>query len=265
MKPFFVTIPHAGEWVPEEAVWLKGLPEQILFCDSDRYVDVLYKPAIEGIGVPSIIANCHRYVVDLNRFPGDIDADSVIGCKTKSGTHPKGYHWSITTKGNRLIQSPMTQALHNELTMKYFEPFHEQVREVFKEFRNKGASDVFHLDAHSMPSVGEALHLDPGQLRADIVISDFKGKSCDPKFLEIVVEGYKQAGFGIKVNWPYIGGRITETYGKPDLGQHTIQVEMNRRLYMNETTKELRKDLLLEIQEKVKSALVYIYEKLPQD
>lgn len=262
MKPFFITIPHAGEVVPAEAFWLKGLPENILFCDSDRYVDVLYKPAIEELKIPSIVATCHRYVVDLNRFPDDVDMDSVEDSPTKSGTHPKGYHWSVTTKGNRLISKPISERLHRELTEKYFSPFHKQVQAQFARFHNS-VKDVYHLDAHSMPSKGEALHVDPGQLRADIVISDCKGKSCRKDFLELVCEAYEKAGFGIRVNWPYVGGRITETYGVPQVGQHTVQVEMNRQLYMDETTKALKKDLATDVQNKVMQAIRYIYEKLP--
>ncbi len=263
MKPFFITIPHAGEFVPAEAFWLKGLPENILFCDSDRYVDVLYKPAIDELKLPSIIANCHRYVVDLNRLPDDVDADSVEDAQLKGGTHPKGYHWAVTTKGNRLINKPLPARLHRELTEKYFTPFHKQVQKQFATFHDLGAKDVYHLDAHSMPSVGEVLHLDPGQLRADIVVSDCKGKSCRKDFLELVCDAYEKAGFGVKVNWPYVGGRITETYGLPHVGQHTVQVEMNRRLYMDETTKKIKQDLANAIQKKVAAAIRYIYEKLP--
>lgn len=265
MKPFFITIPHAGEMIPPEAFWLKGLPENILFCDPDRYVDVLYKPAIDELKLPSIVATCHRYVVDLNRLPDDVDSDSVEDCPVKSGTHPKGYHWSVTTKGNRLISKPISERLHRELTEKYFLPFHKRVQMQFAEFFKAGEKKVYHLDAHSMPSVGEALHTDPGQLRADIVVSDFKGKSCSKEFLDLVCAAYEKAGFGIKVNFPYIGGRITETYGVPNVGQHTIQVEMNRRLYMDEVTKKMKSDLVDEVQKKIITAIKYIYEKLPKD
>jgi N-formylglutamate deformylase len=265
MKPFFITIPHAGEIVPAEAFWLKGLPENILFCDSDRYVDVLYKPALDELRIPNIVATCHRYVVDLNRLPDDVDADSVEDCPIKSGTHPKGYHWSVTTKGNRLINKPISDRLHKELTDKYFFPFHKQIQMKFAEFFKEGNKSVYHLDAHSMPSVGEALHVDPGQQRADIVISDRKGVSCKKEFLDLVVSAYENAGFGIKVNFPYVGGRITEAYGLPNIGQHTIQVEMNRRLYMDENTKKLKNDLYPEVQKKIVSAIKYIYEKLPQN
>ena len=35
-------------------------------------------------------------------------------------------------------------------------------------------------------------------------------------------------------NNPYAGGYCTAHYGKPARGVHAIQIEINRRLYMNE-------------------------------
>jgi len=40
----------------------------------------------------------------------------------------------------------------------------------------------------------------------------------------------------VALNKPYAGGYITEHYGRPHAGQHALQVEINRALYMDETT-----------------------------
>ena len=90
-----------------------------------------------------------------------------------------------------------------------------------------------------MPSQGTGLHLDRGEKRADIVISDFKGKSASPEFKDLVIQGFEEQGFSVSYNWPYFGGRITQRYGKPQDGHHTIQIELNRALYLNESNYEL--------------------------
>jgi N-formylglutamate amidohydrolase len=41
---------------------------------------------------------------------------------------------------------------------------------------------------------------------------------------------------------PYRGGYSTTHYGKPSQGVHAIQIELARRLYMNERTLELVPD-----------------------
>ena len=264
MKPFFISIPHSGEKIAPETDWLKGLPEEILMCDPDRYVDRLYQPVIEQLDLLSVKTEWHRYIVDLNRVPEDIDVDSVIGAPHPAGTHPKGYHWSVTTKGYKLITRPMSMDLHNVLTEKYYLSFHESVRNAYDRFFQKGAQSVYHIDAHSMPSVGGKLHRDPGQKRADIVISDCSGTSCATDFTELVISSYKKAGFGVAHNWPYLGGRITELYGNPNGMRHAIQVELNRNLYMDEQTKLLKVAESQEVSRMIASAVQCIYSQLPK-
>ncbi|OFZ10951.1 MAG: formiminoglutamase [Bdellovibrionales bacterium RBG_16_40_8] len=262
MKPFFISIPHAGEVVPQEAYWLKKLAEPVLMCDVDRYVDELYGPAAEAARVPTIIADVHRYVVDLNRLPEDIDQNSVVGSQNPSGKFTTGYHWSQTTTGEILIKTPISIELHKELTKKYFQPFHNRVAEAFTNFRNSGHKHVFHLDAHSMPSMGTAIHRDPGTKRPQIVVSDRDGKSCDQAYKDLVIKAYESAGFEVTYNWPYKGGRITETYGQAAKGQHTLQVEMNRSLYMDEITKKKNTDKFFEVVNKIEQAIAMIVEEL---
>ncbi len=262
MKAFFVSIPHSGEKVPADAEWLRGLPVPILMCDVDRYVDRLYASALKTVACPAVLAEWHRYVVDLNRLPDDIDVDAVQGASEPSGKFPQGLHWIRTTKGQPLLTHPMTMEKHNELVAKYFDPFHKAVKGVYDAFRKVGAKKIYHLDAHSMPSVGTSAHRDPGETRAEIVVSDCEGKSCEAAFKDLVIEGYKRAGFQVAYNWPYMGGRVTQTYGKPELGQHAIQVELNRALYMDEETKQYKTQDAVAVTKKIEAALVYIEKEL---
>lgn len=255
--PFFVSIPHSGEQIPDEVHWLKNLPEPTLMRDVDRYVDVLYKPALTEFKIPSIVTPWHRYVVDLNRKSDQFDEDAVVGAPLPSGKEPKGLHWSITTHNETLIPEPMTMELHNQLVKNYFEPFHKSVLELRKALKEKhGVS--YHLDLHSMPSLGTNLHPDPGETRAEVVISDQHGNSASPEFKDLVMLAFQKAGFQVAYNWPYVGGGITKTYGDPEKGFHTIQVELNRAQYMNEETKQLNQALLPDIQEKLKQALLMV-------
>jgi N-formylglutamate amidohydrolase len=257
MKPFFVSIPHAGEKVPNETPWLRELPERVLMCDVDRYVDDLYEPAASSLGIPAVVTDIHRYVVDPNRLPTDIDQDSVEESENPPGLFTIGFHWSQTTTGAVIMKRPISMSLHNELTKKYFEPFHIKIADQFSYFQNLGAKKIYHLDAHSMPSKGTAAHKDPGGHRAEIVVSDRDGTSCDSWYKDLVIEAYKSVGFDVAYNWPYKGGRITETYGKPQKGQNTIQVEMNRSIYMDEITKQKTANFI-EIEKKVFRALATI-------
>ena len=162
------------------------------------------------------------------------------------------------------MSQPISKTLHEELVQKYFLPFHSQIKSQYEYFSSQGAQKIFHIDLHSMPSVGTMEHKDPGQRRADIVVSDCDGKSCAPWFKDLVIRAYEAAGFTVAYNWPYIGGRITETYGHPLKGQEAIQVEFNRALYMDEASKQLLKNQLPDVQKKLEKALYCIQKGLPE-
>jgi len=260
-KPFFVTIPHSGEKIPDLTPWLLNLSEPMLMRDVDRYVDVLYEDSIKSLFLPLVKTEWHRYAVDLNRLPQDIDQSSVMGATHVKGFE-RGFHWSMTTYKEKLIQQPMSIDTHTQLRNLIYEPFHKQVKEMYIKLRAEtGKQSIYHLDLHSMPSLGTSMHLDPGEIRADIVISDSNQRSCARSFRDLVIAAYVTAGFKVGYNWPYKGGRLTEEYGKPQEGQHVLQVEMNRALYMNEETKKLNPDYK-NVSEKLKKALAYVKDNL---
>ncbi|MEM7646722.1 MAG: N-formylglutamate amidohydrolase [Pseudomonadota bacterium] len=252
--PFFVSIPHSGEEIPPEVTWLSSLPEETLMRDVDRFVDQLYAPVIKKLSIPLIKTQWHRYVIDLNRSPDQFDQDSVVGATNEKGTFPKGLHWSVTTHGETLIPKPMSMETHQKLVQSYYLPFHDSVQQMRESIKDSYGHS-FHLDLHSMPSLGTSLHPDPGQTRAEVVISDFHGQSAEPFFKELVIESFQEAGFQVAYNWPYIGGGITQKFGAPGEGFNTIQVELNRVLYMNEETKKLNTSGLSAIQEKLGEAI----------
>ncbi len=262
-KPLFVTIPHSGEWIPESATWLKGRDPLLLLSDVDRFVDRLYHPALETHGIPKVVALCHRYVVDLNRLPEDVDQESVQGAIAKPGTHTTGFHWVRTMKGETLMAAPIPLALHQNLVAEHFVPFHEQVRSLYVEQHRRNSGPVYHLDLHSMPSLGTSGHRDEGQMRAEVVISDQDGRSCLADFTALVVEAFEKiGGFQVALNWPYKGGRITQTYGAPEINNNCLQVELNRKIYMSETSKEWREDSAPQVQQRLTKVLGYILAKI---
>lgn len=261
LVPFLVSIPHSGEQIPDQTPWLKSLPEEILMCDVDRYVDRLYEQSLKSLDIPMVKTQWHRYAVDLNRIPQDVDSLSVEGNTNKAGQHNRGFHWYVTTLGHKLFDKPLSQKTHQELVELIYQPFHRDVKQTYARF--KSFKNIYHLDAHSMPSLGTSMHRDPGQKRAEIVISDCDGTSCSEEYKDLVIAAYVTAGFKVGYNWPYAGGRVTEQYGQPKQGHHAIQVELNRELYMDEKTKQYKAPEADIVQKKIFKALNYIKSHLP--
>ena len=257
-KKLFVSIGHSGEKLPEEAYWLKGLDPSLLLCDIDRFVDELYHPALKKLDIPFIFFEYHRYAVDVNRSKGDISSATVKGVGP-SFQSPSNVHWHKTTKGQILIKEPIDLKVHETLIDKYYKPFHDKIEKMFEDLSEK-KDPVYFLDLHSMPSLGLNFHRDPGEKREPIVISDLHSQTASPEFLDIAVKAYKEAGFQVKVNWPYFGGNTIKTYGDGKK-REALQVEVNRCLYMDEETKE-KNENFTNIQKKLEKALSLIKKSL---
>lgn len=259
---FFLTSPHSGEKVPSEVFWLQNLDEVILMFDVDRYVDELYENTALNLKIPFIKSQWHRYFSDANRLPDDVDLGSVVGAKHPKGKFLTGLIWQKTSQGHVLLKEPISNELYQTLLKKYYQEFHDKVLAKYKSLFDVSQDKVYQLDLHSMPSMGTEIHRDPGEKRAEIVVSDQNGKSASKAYVDLVIEAYTKAGFKVAYNWPYIGGRVTETYGQPQKNQHCVQVELRRDLYMNEATKLKEPKLFSELQTKLAQALGHVFKNI---
>lgn len=259
MKKFFISVPHSGEIVPPECDWIESLEEKVRLQDADRFVDVLYRPVAEKLNIEFHVAQYLRYVVDLNRDAGDIEALSVVGCDKDIGKfHKKGLHWVETTRGEPILKKPHSLDFHKELVEKYYWPWHNELQSIYD--RNSNGDRVFQLDCHSMPSVGTGAHADSGKLRPEVVVSDFLGKSCDSDYLDLVMNTFKDHFSDVSYNSPYIGGGITAKYGQPSKNQNCIQIELRRDMYMDEETKLLHPENSKALSQKLELVIESIYK-----
>ena len=87
-----------------------------------------------------------------------------------------------------------------------------------------------------MPSIGSPTDQDRGAPRPDVVLGDRFGTSCLPTVTEAAERTLCGLGFTVQRNEPYAGAFTTSHYGRPSQGVHALQIEVNRRLYMDEAT-----------------------------
>ncbi len=67
----------------------------------------------------------------------------------------------------------------------------------------------------------------------DMVLGDRFGASCSPSVARLVERELQELGYSVARNAPYAGGYTTEHYGRPAKNVHTLQVEINRALYLD--------------------------------
>ena len=92
------------------------------------------------------------------------------------------------------------------------------------------------IDCHSMPSL--AASGISGHPQTDIILGDCHGSSCSPDISAIAERTLRDLGLSVRRNKPYAGGFTTRHYAARETGVQTLQIEINRALYMNELTIE---------------------------
>lgn len=233
--------PHSGRYYPPD--FAAGAPVAALRRGEDAYVDELLAPSVDA-GAVLLTNNYPRCYIDVNRAETDIDP-AQLAEPWPGPLHPT----DKSRRGLGLIRRfvvPGVEAQAGPLTVRdlrarldgVYAPYHRALAELVAELR-ESRGEVWHLDWHSMKSVGNAMTPDgPGAARADFVVSDVHGTSAAPDVTATVVAALRDLGHSVSVNDPYAGGTIVQRTGAPALGVHSIQVEINRALYLDEARVE---------------------------
>lgn len=237
--PVVVEVPHASVRVGPLALATLGAPARALGIDADLYVDQLYRRAPK-LGATLLIAQVSRYVCDLNRAETDVDDRTVEGAPTRAfRALPHGLIWHDTTESLPVLTRKLTRSEFQRRLDKIYRPYHQALQRLLAEKHARFGYAIL-LAAHSMPSFGRAGHTDPGAARADVVPGTQGRSTAAAEVIAAVDAEATLAGLSVHHDDPYRGGFTTVHYGRPSQGVHAVQVELARRLYMDETT--LKKD-----------------------
>jgi N-formylglutamate amidohydrolase len=116
-----------------------------------------------------------------------------------------------------------------------YEPYHAAVAAALDE-RHRRFGAVWHLNCHSMPAIGDVMSDDPGRPRADFVLGDRDATTCEAEFTAFVAATLSGMDYSVAINDPYKGVELVRKHGRPAERRHSLQIEINRRLYMDEAT-----------------------------
>jgi N-formylglutamate amidohydrolase len=117
----------------------------------------------------------------------------------------------------------------------YYRPYHDQLELLVRE-RLDRYGFVIVVSGHSMPSRGRDGHEDPGRERADVVPGTRQRSTAAAGVIEVAERVSARFQLRVAHDEPYRGGHTTIRYGRPAAGIHAIQIELNRKLYMDEQT-----------------------------
>jgi N-formylglutamate amidohydrolase len=236
LSPLVLNSPHSGACYPADFLAASRLDKTAIRHSEDSYVDELLAGAAAH-GCPLLKANFPRAWLDVNREPYELDPQmfdghlptyaNVRSIRVAGGL---GTIARIVSESEEIYATPLKVAEGLARIDTVYKPYHRQLRELLLETRARFGLAVL-VDCHSMPSTARATHNRP---RPDIVVGDRYGTSCAAVLTDFIAGRLGGFGYSVSRNKPYAGGFITEHYGQPQRGLHAVQIEFNRRLYMDE-------------------------------
>ncbi|WP_211473189.1 N-formylglutamate amidohydrolase [Collimonas humicola] len=238
--PLIFDSPHSSRFCPPDMRAIA--PEAALMSGWDAYVDELWSGAPQS-GATLLAAGVHRSYIDFNRARGDIDPELLaqpwpqpiqVSEKSKAGM---GLIRRYALPGVPMYARKLSVAEVQQRIEHYYDPYHAQLKQLIDSAHAR-FGQVWHIDCHSMKSVGNAMNIDNGARRPDFVLGDRDGSAADPAFTQWVAQQLRALGYAVKINDPYRGAELVRAYSDPQHGRHSMQIEINRALYMDEQSLE---------------------------
>ena len=241
--PVVVASPHSGSVYPATFLAQAAVSLAALRRAEDAFVDELFAAA-PTLGIPFLAARFPRSFVDANREPYELDPGMFEGPLPRPLNHRTtrvaaglGMIPRVAASGEAIYRGrvPAGEIEHRLETC--WRPYHTALTGLVEQtFHRFGAALL--IDAHSMPSSASSVGARDRDHRVDIVLGDNHGEACAPELVDWAEAWFAEQGLRVRRNQPYAGGFTTQRYGRPSLGRHTLQIEINRALYMNETRHE---------------------------
>lgn len=241
-SPLVLDSPHSGTDYPADFQH-QADPARLRQAE-DTHVHALWRGAVDQ-GAVLLHALFPRAYVDANRADDDIDPAHL------EGTYPEqlrptvksqlgiGLCWTrVPPEGEPMYPKALTASQVLARVNTYHRPYHQQLRRLLDASHQRWGS-VWHVNCHSMQNQASAMSTQPrGTLRPDFVLGDRDGSTAQVQFSQVTAEFLKNRGYVVTINDPYKGMELIRANGDPARGRHSMQIEVNRRLYMDEVTRE---------------------------
>lgn len=241
--PLVLDSPHSGTAYPAD--FDHACDPLVLRRAEDTHVEKLYDFA-PALGVAWVEALFPRSYLDANRdlteidqalldapWPGPVATDARVLSKVRLG---KGLIWRTTDEGTPLYARKLTVAEVQARIARCWQPYHAAVKAAIDAAHARHGYSL-HLNCHSMPAVASRFATDfPGLAHADFVVGDRDGSTAAAALSARIVEHLRGLGYDVAYNHPYKGVELVRRYGEPAQQRHSVQLEINRKLYMDEVS-----------------------------
>ena len=230
--PLVLDSPHSGSDYPDDFAYCCPLP--VLRRAEDAYVDELYEAA-PVFGATLIGALFPRSYLDPNRAPDDLDPGLLTGplpsCLKPRPVTRVGLVRRHAQPGVPIYDKKLSPGDILARIERYHTPYHRVLDEACGRLHREFGA-VWHINCHSMPT-----HGDRGE-HGDFVLGDRDGTTCAAEFTDFVARFLRGLGYDVRINEGYKGVEIVRRQGRPAEHRHSLQIEVDRSLYMDQKTLE---------------------------
>lgn len=238
--PLVCDSPHSGTHYPADFRY--SVDGAALRKSEDTHVDALWS-GVPDVGGTLVCAEFPRSYIDPNRQEADVDVAMLDGAwphavdpSPRCIEQGNGLVWRLTPEYLPIYARLLSpDELEHRITH-YWKPYRQALEESLARTAERFGG-WWHLNLHSMPSNAYERLGRPAQPLADVVLGDLDGGTCAPEFLDAVSQAFKSRGYSVAVNDPYKGQALVRMLGRPAENRHSLQVELNRVLYMDEKTR----------------------------
>lgn len=231
-----VASPHSGRYYAPSFLMSTVLDARMIRSSEDAFIDQLVAAA-PSLGAPLLAAEWPRAYLDLNRAADELDPAIVEGVARGAQT-PRinsglGVVPRVVANGRAIYRGKLTRAEAEARIEQIWRPYHAEMARLMEAAEAEFGQAVL-LDFHSMPHEALDAVARPGTPRPQIVLGDRFGASAASEVVDVLEQGFLDAGLIVSRNAPFAGAYITHRYGRPSKRHHAIQIEIDRALYMNE-------------------------------
>lgn len=228
--------PHSGRVYPPDLTGRAQVSGHVLRSSEDAYVDLLLADA-SRFGAPLITSEVPRAYVDFNRAASELDPALIEGAP-RGGMNPRvasglGVIARVVSNGRHIYSGKLTMAEALGRIERYWRPYHAALAGLMQR-QHARFGQVLLADIHSMPHEALSGNSLRGQPRPQVILGDRYGAACDREVLDRVEAVFRRAGLVVARNAPFAGAYIAQHYGQPSRGMNVIQIEIDRRLYLDE-------------------------------
>ena len=236
--PLIVDVSRSGREYPKE--YRSPLPFTTVHDNVSMYVEDLVAGAPQ-VGATLLYCMFPNTWVDVNRDELDMDPAVVDGqwpvklkptARTLEGL---GLIKSKSRYGEPFQERKLSVTEIESRLIKYYRPYHAELTRIIDDLHARFGI-VRQISCHCMSAVGAPTHPDAGQPRPDFCIGDLHGKTASPEFRALIVDTLKRLGYSVTVNEPYVGNVLIARNSDPSRGIDSLQIEINKKLFMDTQT-----------------------------